>query len=223
MKIKKIVLILLFSFTCSTFALIPGKDRYELSLGGDVPFYTGMHLRYNWSTQYYTKLGAGFALELFMENYHKALKEVGMIQHDRLLVSSFANSVVFDLRLGWSMSIYEGPYVELGYGAMLWGKGEVLGRDLNNSIRSQRDLSDDTAYRVEIVNHGPNFHIGYRFVLIDKLTLNMDFGVYKPLFSKTNLNYGDVGVSAGDSQKVDKIVMRQLWFLSLGVWLGLSF
>ena len=139
------------------------------------------------------------------------------------LLSALANSVVFDARMGWAMSIYEGPYVELGYSFMLWGRGEVTGREINNTINSNSDLSDDSNYQVNIRNHGPALHIGYRFILIDKLTLNMDFGVYKPLFSTTALNYGDVSVPSGDSEAINDLLIRQIWFLSLGVWFGLVF
>lgn len=222
-KQKYFLIFLLFSVP-STFAFVRGADRYELSVGGDIPFYTGIQARYNWSTQYYTKLGAGFAMELFMENHQKLLNEFGSSRNTRLLTSALVNSVIFDLRLGWSMSIYEGPYLELGYDLMLWGKGKVEGREINSIIRPKNNLSDNSFYQVNILNHGPTFHIGYRFILIDKLTLNMDLGVYKPLFSRTELSYGSgVSVSVGESDKVNELVVRELWFLSLGLWLGLSF
>ena len=208
----------------SAFAFVKGADRFELSVGGDVPVYTGIQGRYNWSTQYYTKMGAGFAMELFMEMHQKMWNNIGSSGNTRLLTSALVNSVVFDLRLGWSMSIYEGPYLELGYNLMLWGKGEVEGGELNSAISPKNKLSDRTRYQANITNHGPTFHIGYRFILIDKLTLNMDLGVYKPLFSKTELNYGsDIQVSAGESDEINKLVFDKLWFLSLGLWLGVSF
>ena len=222
-KQKWVLIFFLFSIQ-STFAFVRGADRYEISIGGDVPFYTGLQVRYNWSTQYYTKVGAGFALELFMETHQRFLNEFGFSKHTRLLTSALINSVNFDLRLGWSMSIYEGPYIELGYNLMLWGKGEVQGEELNSAIRPKNNLSDSSKYQIDILNHGPSFHIGYRFILIDKLTLNMDFGVYKPLFSKTELHYGSgTSVSAGESERVNELLIRELWFLSLGLWLGLSF
>lgn len=214
---------LLFSIQ-SAFAFVRGADRFELSAGGDIPFYTGIQGRYNWSTQYYTKVGAGFAMELFMDTHQRMWNEIGISRHTRLLTSALVNSVVFDLRFGWSMSVYEGPYVELGYNFMLWGKGEVQGGELNSAISPKNTLSHSTLYQVNIQNHGPTVHIGYRFILIDKLTLNMDLGVYKPLFSRTELNYGDdISVSAGESEKVNELVVRKLWFLSLGLWLGVSF
>ena len=224
-KRKWIYGIVLFLFSIqSAFAFVKGTDRFELGVGGDVPLYTGVQGRYNWSTQYYTKVGAGFAMELFMDAHQKMWNEIGSSRDTRLLTSALVNSVVFDLRLGWSMSVYEGPYLEVGYNLMLWGKGEVEGAELNSAISPKNELSDGALYQANILNHGPTFHIGYRFILIDKLTLNMDLGIYKPLFSKTDLNYGsDISVSAGESDKVNKLVLDKLWFLSLGLWLGVSF
>ncbi len=212
----------------SAFGFVSGSDRYELSIGGDFPFYApGMHLRYNWSTQYYTKLGAGFALDFLMKTNQSLLNELGVSRHTSLLTSALVNSVVFDFRLGWSVSMYEGPYIELGYGLMLWGKGEVKGKEINSVtgvINPAEKLSDDITHQVNIINHGPSLHIGYRFILIDKLTFNMDVGVYKPLFSRTELDYGNqTSTPAGASEKINDLVINDLWFLSLGVWFGLSF
>ena len=211
----------------SAFGFISGADRSELSIGGDFPFYApSMHLRYNWSTQYYTKLVAGFALDFLMQTNQSLLNELGVSRHTSLLTSALVNSVVFDVRLGWSVSMYEGPYIELGYGLMIWGKGEVKGKEINSvpNLTTTEKLSDDITYQVNIINHGPSLHIGYRFILIEKLTFNMDVGVYKPLFSRTELNYGNqTSPPAGAGDTINDLVTDDLWFLSLGIWFGLSF
>ncbi len=221
-KQKLIFISLLFSMH-SAFAFVSSKDRFEFSIGGDFPVYMGAQLRYNWSTQYYTKLGAGFAIELFMNAHQKILDELGFSNDTRLLTAALVNAVMFDLRIGWAKSIYEGPYAELGYNLMLWGTGKVTGSQINSAIGQVSGLSNESTYQVDVLNHGPTFHIGYRFILIDRLTLNMDLGVYKPLFSNTELNYGDTAVPAGESKKVNDILVRKLWFLSLGLWVSLSF
>ena len=223
MNIKKITFILFLFYAHSAFAYISGADRYEISIGGDIPFYTGVQVRYNWSTQYYTKLGAGFVIEFFINTNEKLLSEFGVSEDTKLLTSALTNSVVFDLRMGWAKSIYEGPYLELGYGLMLWGAGEITGQQINSTIGSAGDLSNSNLYKVDILNHGPTAHLGYRFILVDKLTLNMDVGVYKPLFSRTKLNYGDIAVPAGESKEVDNLLVSNMWFLSMGIWFGLSF
>ena len=223
---NQIVLVLVSSLfsVYSAFGFMSGADRYELSIGGGVPFYApGMHLRYNWNTQYYTKLGAGFALEFLMNTHQKVLNELGVSTDTSLLTKALVNSVVFDLRFGWSMSVYEGPYIELGYGLMLLGKGEVKGSEINKTTNLTNQLSNNSTNQVNIINHGPALYLGYRFILMDKLTLNMDLGAYKPLFSSTKLDYGNIAVPAGESGKVNDLVVRELWFLSLGIWLGLSF
>ena len=219
---QKIILIFFLFSIHSAFAFVPGADRYEISIGGDVPFYTGLQGRYNWSTQYYTKVGAGFALELFMDLHQDMLSTLNLSKNSRTLVSALVNSVIFDARLGWAMSIYEGPYLELGYSLMIWGKGEVMGANLKSTSKVD-NLSDTSIYKVNILNHGPTFHIGYRFILIDKLTLNIDVGVYKPLFSHAKLNYGDILVPSGETEKINTLLVREIWFLSGGLWFGLSF
>ena len=203
-------------------AFVPGVDRYELSVGGDFPVWTGLQARYNWSTRYYTKVSAGFAIELFMNTHQHISNSLGFNPNTALLSKALSNSVVFDLRMGWAMSIYEGPYLELGYNLMIWGKGKVTGQDIKNYLGSVDKLQDIN--EVNILNHGPALNIGYRFFLMDKLSLSMDLGVYKPLFSHVTLNYGSaVPVPAGSVDKVKKINLQDLWFLKAGLWIGVSF
>lgn len=221
---KLFILILIgFLFVPYSYAFTRGADRYEIKLGSNIPFSAGVHLRYNWDTQYYTRLGAGFAVKWFMDTQQKMLNQMGFpTAKTMLLTSALTNSVVFSGRMGWAMSIYEGPYLELGYNLMLWGTGEATGDMIKNAINSSANVSNQNT--VDILNHGPAVYAGYRFILIDKLTLNMELGAYKPLFAKTDINYGSgVAVPAGDSEKVNDLIFNHLWFLSAGLWFGLSF
>ena len=218
MKFFLSVIFLFFSFLPATFAYSKGSDHYELSLGADVPFYIGAQARYNWSTKYYAKVGAGFALEVFMNTHQRILNELGVFKRNAVFSSALVNSVVFDGRLGWAKSIYEGPYLELGYSLLIWGKGMAKGRDINTALGNS-SLSSDTDYTVSVLNHGPVAHLGYRFMLMDKLTFNIDVGAYKPLFSKTEHPSG----GSGDTQKLNQLSTRELWFFSLGLWFNVSF
>ena len=200
-----------------------GQDRFEFSIGADIPVHTGGQLRYNWSTNWYSKLGAGFAIEPLMNIHQQMLSGLNFSEHTRLLSSALVNSVMFDAHIGWAKSIYEGPYVEVGYQLMVWGTGKVKGGQIRQFIGHTEGLSDDTDYQVDILHHGPALHLGYRFILADKLTLNMDLGVFKPLFSNTKLNYGEVTVPAGEMKKVNDIIVEKMWFLSLGIWFSFSF
>ena len=225
-KQKLIMTTMLVFFLCSVhsaFAFVSSKDRFELSIGGDIPVSVGAHLRYNWSTQYYTKLGAGFAIETLVDTHQNTLDWLAFSEKNRLLSSALINSVVFDMRIGWAKSIYEGTFIEFGYRLMLWGKGKVTGNRINSAIQKTNKLPRSSTYQVDILNHGPSAHLGYRFILTNQLTLNMDAGIYKPLFSSTHLDYGNIPVPAGESKKVNDIVIEKLWFLSIGIGLSLSF
>ncbi len=222
-KQKLIVVLFLFFLHSFGFAFVSGQDRFEFSIGADIPVYTGGHLRYNWSTNWYSKLGAGFAIELMMNTHQQILNKLGFPKQTQLLSSALVNSVMFDVRIGWAKSIYEGPYMEAGYQLMIWGTGKVKGSQINSFIGETKGLVSDSVYQVDVLNHGPALHLGYRFILVDKLTLNTDLGVYKPLFSDTKLNYQKVTVPKGAVKKVNDILVEKLWFLSLGVWFSLSF
>ena len=157
-----------------------------------------------------------------MNTHQHISNSLGFNPNTALLSKALSNSVVFDLRMGWAMSIYEGPYLELGYNLMIWGKGKVTGQDIKNYLGSVDKLQDIN--EVNILNHGPALNIGYRFFLMDKLSLSMDLGVYKPFFSHVTLNYGSaVPVPAGSVDKVKKINLQDLWFLKAGLWIGVSF
>ena len=210
-------------FLPSARAFVPGVDRYELSVGGDFPLWMGAQARYNFSTRYYTKLGASFAIELFMNAHQHISDGLGFNKSTALVSKALINSVVFDARLGWAMSIYEGPYIELAYKLMIWGKGEVTGQDIKYHLSQNLNIRADSINQVNILNHGPAFHIGYRFFLVDKLTVSMDLGMYKPLLSHVTLNYGSVALPAGSVQQIKSLVFQDLWFLSASLWLGVSF
>ncbi len=218
----------LISFLCFLFlpqarAFVPGVDRYELSVGGDFPLYTGLQARYNWSTRYYTKAGAGFAIQWFMDTHQQLSNGLGFDSRTTLLSYALINSVVFDLRMGWAMSIYEGPYIELGYKLMIWGKGEVKGHEIATHLGQVANMQGPSQNYVNILNHGPAMHIGYRMFLMDKLTLSLELGAYKPLFSRTTLNYQGVAVPTGQSDKVKDLILQHLWFLTAGLWVGVTF
>ena len=189
-KKNRLFIFLCLFFAHSSFAYVKGSGRYELGFGAEIPFYIGMQARYNWSTQVYTRVGGGFAMELLMNARQQFLESAGFEQR-KSLTDSLSNSFVVDARLGWTRSVYSGSYLELGYTLMLWGR---------------RD------YRI----HGPAFHIGYRFILIDKLTFNLDLGLYKPLFKWAH-GFGKNENRIGDSD------VNSLWFISMGTWLGFGF
>ena len=219
----------LFSFLCFSFlppakAFVPGVDRYELSVGTDFPLYMlGLQARYNWSTRYYTKAGAGFAIEWSMNTHQQLSNKLGFDRRTALLSKALINSWIFDLRMGWAMSIYEGPYIELGYKLMIWGKGEVTGRDIGTHLGQVANMQDQSINYVNILNHGPALHIGYRLFLMDKATLSLELGAYKPLFSRTTLNYPGIAQPTGGSNQIKDLILRQLWFLTAGLWVGVTF
>jgi len=223
MKKLNFLIFCYFLFTPLTLASALKKDRYELNIGADFPLFTGIQAKYNWNTHYYTKLSAGFALELFMNTNNYLLNELDISENRDFFTSVLTNSIVCDTRIGWSVNTYEGPYVELGYLIMFLGKGEVTGGLINQSIREINKLPNSSIFHINNINHGPSAHLGYKVSISNQISLNVDFGIYKPIFSHTRLDYGEFNSNKAELEKVNSLLTRELWFISLGAWLGIRF
>ena len=225
----KIFIFLLIAglFSTSSAGALKHSDRFEINAGGDLPFYAGALVRYNMSTQFYTKLSAGFAMEFFVKAHQKVLEGLGFEREIALMTRALANSFVAEARVGLSSHIYSGAYAEAGYSLMLFGKGQLDKTAVSNFFRVHLEEAENIY--AHVTHHGPSLHIGYKMNLVENLSLSVDIGAYKPLFSITKLE----SIPQTDStmkmlgkmseQAVNDFVVKKLFFLSLGLWLGLGF
>ena len=223
LKLSKSIIIFFFCFlSFSSEAFIPGSDRLELGFGAEFPVQTGLQIRINANTNFYIKGGVGFAIEPFMISYRQLGKNLGIPVNELYFVSTaLINSVVFSGRIGLTMSVYEGPYFELGYNLITLGRGEVTGGQAAFGLLStDNSLSATSVYQVDITNHGPTFHLGYRFILIDKLSMNIELGGYKPIASHLRLGNGTQSIN---TKRIKDFVISKMWLISLGVWINFSF
>ena len=219
------------------------NERFELNFGSELPFYMGVQFRYNITTQYYSKLSAGFAMQFLMQSYQKVLEGFGYEKNTASALDALFNSFVSDVRVGWAVNVNEGFFVELGYHLMLWGKGEVSQEFIDGifKISSDNILSSESIY-AHTLHHGPALSIGYKIILIDKLSLSLAISGYKPIFSHAKLEYTADSTpivnntsdtlstqlknqSLGDlhNKVINNIIVKNLFFVSLGVWFGLKF
>ncbi len=219
------------------------REPFELNVGSELPLYTGVQFRYNITEQYYSKLSAGFAMQFFMQSYQKILENFGYTKNTTAVMEALFNSFVSDIRIGWAFNVNKGFFVELGYNLMVWGKGKINQGFIDSvlEINSDNVLSSDAIY-AHVLHHGPVLSIGYKIILIDKLSLSLAVSGYKPLFSHTKLEYvidsspvveddSDTVSDQLENQRlsdlhnkaIDNIIIKKLFFVSLGVWFGLSF
>ncbi len=221
MFMQKILTSLVFFFVChSGFAFIPGADRYEIHFGTDFPIQVGLKGRVNLNTHTYSAAEAGFAISPYLNSYKTLAQNLGIQSHFLdALTTAWTNSLILRLALGFTKSIYEGPYMDLGYTLMLYGKGSVSGKNFNHLIPKEQSSE---FYQIPTIHHGPSVYIGYRFILIDKLSINSHFGVYKPLFLHSGKSNGSL-LKTSLIQSLRSFVVRRLWMPCFGLWIGLSF
>lgn len=243
---RKILLSLFFTMIWSysnIVSAIDHKERFELNLGSELPFYMGVQFRYNITAQYYSKLSSGFAMQFLMRSYQKVLEGFGYERNTALALEALFNSFVSDVRIGWATNVNEGFFIELGYHLMLWGKGEVSQEFIDSilNVDSGNILSADNIY-AHTLHHGPILSIGYKMTLIDKLSLSLAVSGYKPIFSHARVEYSANSTpvvngtsdtvstqlenqSLGDlhNEVINNMIVKKLFFVSLGVWFGLKF
>ena len=225
---KKYFLIVWALWCFYTPAFVTGADRYEVSFGTDFPTQVGIKGRVNLNPSFYLTGTGGFAIKPYMDSYEVIFSQLGVADSQWLGVVSaaWANSLVLSGQLGFASSIYEGPYIELGYTVMLWGRGEVKteqlpwGRGQQGGAAAAAGASP--TYQVPSTHHGPTVTAGYRFVLVDKMFMNWHIGMYKPLFSHTGKSNG-ASLEAAHLKQIHSFLLRSVYLPFVGVWLGLSF
>ena len=240
---KKLLFFIIVGSYSNIVSAIDHKERFELNIGSELPFYMGVQFRYNITSQYYSKISAGFAMQFLMQSYQKVLEEFNYEEHTVSALEALFNSFVSDVRIGWTTNVNKGFFAELGYHVMLWGKGKVSQQFINQILKTDSDdiLSADSIY-AHTFHHGPVFSMGYKIILIDKLSLSLAVSGYKPIFSHAKLEYSASSPpivnntsdrvsnqlenqSLGDlhNKTINNIIVKKLFFISLGVWFGLKF
>ena len=240
---KKLLFFIIIGSYSHIASAIDHKDRFELNLGSEMPFYMGVQFRYNITSRYYSKISAGFAMQFLMQSYQKALEKFNYEEHTVSALEALFNSFVSDVRIGWATNVNKGFFAELGYHLMTWGKGKVSQKFINQILKTDSDdiFSADSIY-AHTFHHGPVLSLGYKIILIDKLSLSLAVSGYKPIFSHAKLEYiassppitnntSDrvstqlENQSLGDlhNKAINNIIVKKLFFVSLGLWFGLEF
>ncbi len=202
---------------------------YKINGGAEFPFQLGIQGQYHLPSvdHWYLKTGVGFALSIFMESRENLLNQIGFraSQYDRILAQLMAHSVVFDARLGYSSDLYEGPYIEFGYRLMVLGNEIPITRLDIERVFNHSVIFNPTAqqFSSDMLNHGPTVHLGYSFALMDYFFVNMELGVYKPLFGFVEFYLRQSQNRNTQSETINHIIGSHFWIVSLGLWMGFLF
>ncbi len=210
------------------------RNFYKINLGADVPFQMGIQGQYHFAQipHYYAKGGAGFAISAFMKLRERLLKQFHfpLDHYEQTLVELMTHSVVFDARLGWAKHVDEGAYIELGYRLMVWGEELTMNAqrikkvfDYTVNVANNKTTGEQNIFHVDMLNHGPTFHIGYAFLLMDQFFLNMELGVHKPLLGLSEFSLRSSLNNNTNSEMIHHLIRGDLWIFSVGLWLGFVF
>lgn len=216
---------------------IDSRPCCKVIIGVDIPSYVGIQGQYHLLDRYYVKMSMGFAPEILIQFQHDFMPSGFSNEKDSYrshIMRMMNDSIILDGRFGWSPNLQEGPYVELGWRMMAWGHSINLQTDdlqkfFSYSVNKTKNNTLDFAkaiYPTEIVfNYGPILYVGYSTILSHQFFFNMEFNIYKPIFSLIN-----VSEIVSNQVPPKKIVHRvhhtirsSMWMMSVGLWLGFLF
>ena len=156
----------------------------SIEVGIEYPLNFGIHFKSRMNGEFYFRAGSGFVTEFFLGSFSKLAPNFGYIsEYEAMLIADvFTNSLYTDFRLGWA-PYYEkhagGPYIEIGFLGMFFGRGETSGFTLERAMNvGGGDLTVE-AYSVKSNIYNASFHVGYQIPIEKHINIHFEAGVIK--------------------------------------------
>ena len=216
--------------------ILDGKasiPSYKINVGVDIPLQVGVQGQYYLLDSYYVKTNIGFVTETMMTFQNKldlfhSTEDKDLYKRD--IIDMMSDSVLWDARLGWSSNLYDGLFLELAWRVMAWGATRSLSanklkkyfKHSLTEITSQSEaVSASNKHFAELLlSHGPALHIGYSTILVSPFFLNIEFNVYKPIFSQVRISSEAIQKSA---KTMYHALRENVWLMSAGLWISFLF
>ena len=215
---------------------VDSKKYCKVNIGVDMPLQAGIEGECHIWNPYYVKAAVGFAPEILMQLQHEFLPSGASQDIDlyrSYMLRMMRDSFVFDGRFGWSAKLLEGPYMEMGWRGMLGGHSIMLKAHELQTLFAYSKLpvheakeasSKQVLYPSELMfHHGPIFYVGYSVSLTPLFFFNLEFNVYKPLWSLVSVSHTDEGLPPKKQSSWFHHTIDGIWMISVGVWTGFLF
>jgi len=159
---------------------------FEVEAGTELPLQVGARVKFQLPSSIHIRAGLGFIPEFYADSYGSFAGGAGIHGENtgEALGKAMASSFVIDLRAAYSVDPDGGLYAEAGY-MFFGGGGGTVGGDVAEGALDDDFVGIDVADDVEISGnfHSISFHVGYLFLLTERLSLNADIGLVKPILA----------------------------------------
>jgi hypothetical protein len=144
------------------------------------------------------RAGVGFVPEFYADTYGSLSGSMGIHGENtgEALAQALSGAVALDFRAAYSLDPDGGFYAEVGYMYLSGGAGSVSGSVAEDALENEYsgiDESDDI--EIEGSFHAVSLHLGYLFLLTERISLNVDVGLVKPIFGSITMSAPSVSES----------------------------
>lgn len=178
----------------------------EVQGGMELPFQIGARGKVYLPANFFITAGLGYAPSFFLDVYGDLSGSLGIMGENtgKAVAKSIGDSIVIDIRGGYSFDPDEGFYIEGGYLMMTGGGGSVDHDVIEGAIDfDYSGFSEGDSVELAATTHNLTVHIGYMLLLSERLSLLFDVGLIKPLIASVEATPQGTSSFVSDTIKQD--------------------
>lgn len=204
----------------------------EVIAGSEVPFQLGAKVKFQLPANIHMTAGLGYIPAFYAEGYGTVAGSTGILGENtgELAAKVLESAFVIDIRAAYSLDPDGGFYLEGGYAFITGGSGSAGGNIVESAYDfdySGFDAND--SLNVEGSLHALTIHLGYLYLISERMSLNFDVGIVKPV--SADISTTASGVNAATALEIENDLssyiedkwVGEAFIPTAGVWLSYLF
>lgn len=204
----------------------------EVLAGTEFPLQIGARLKIQLPAHFHMTFGLGYIPEFYADAFSGLSGGVGILGENTAELASrpLASAFMLDVRGAYSLDPDGGFFAELGYAFITGGGGEVSGDIVESAYDEDYAQFDEVStLNIEGSLHSLTVHVGYLYLLTDRLSLIADVGVLKPVIATVETSAS--GTSAATAAQVESDIqgyvedalVSQSFIPTASIWISYLF
>ena len=230
------VLVFVFGFSANAFEEGYVETSFfqgtEVMVGTELPFQIGARMKIQLPWNIHLVAGLGYVPEFYADGFGTMAGSVGIMGENTAEVAgkALAGAFVVDVRAAYSLDPDGGFFLELGYALISGGSGDVSG-DVAESAYDfdYTGFNENDTLSVEASMHALTAHIGFLYLISERLSLVLDVGLVKPIVAEVDTTAS--GVPAATASQIESdmnayledVIVSEMFIPTASVWMSYLF
>jgi len=204
----------------------------EVHAGTEFPFQVGAKVKFLLPANLHMTFGLGYIPEFYSSLYGDIAGGVGIMGANTAAVASkgLESAFVVDIRAAYSLDPDGGFYLEGGYAYIMGGGGEASGSEVEDAYGIDYSGFDaNNSLSIEGNFHAITVHLGYLYLLTERLSLNFDVGLIKPVIADVTATAN--GVTAATAAQIESdlqsylenVYVSEMYIPTGSIWINYLF